>query len=148
MIIILKKLDIILGAILIVVLFFGVYLFNNKRIQIFANLDAAKIEKISISYVGGTFITTDKSQIAEIIDYLKPLKFSKRSDNSVPNETPNAGIALIDRNGHAISVMAIYGDVARVYPKENDDYTIPCGFEKDIEDLCEKYQENNKLSIE
>ncbi|AQS08722.1 hypothetical protein CLOBY_08320 [Clostridium saccharobutylicum] len=144
MIIILKKLDIIIGAILIVILFFGVYSFNNKRIRIFENLDVAKIEEISISYVGGTFITTDKSQIAEIIDYLKPLKFSKRSDNSVPNDTPDAGIALIDKNEHAISGMAIYGDVARVYPKEKDSYTIPYGFKKDIEDLCGKYEENNK----
>lgn len=125
-------------CIMLIILAIGIY--NNRQtVKLFENIDTERVDKISISYFGGTFSTEDKSQISEIMNYLKTLKFFKCSNNSVPNTTPDAVMGLKDKNGGGIG-LKIYGDVARVLPKEEDAYTIPGYFYRDIEKICEKYK--------
>ncbi|NOW29207.1 hypothetical protein DFH82_003717 [Clostridium saccharobutylicum] len=112
---------------------------NSPTVKLFENVDTESVDKISIAYIGGIFSTEDKSQISEIMNYLKTLKFSKRSNNSVPNTTPDAVMGLKYKNGGGIG-LKIYGDVARVLPKEEDAYTVEMHIYDDLEGLCKKYK--------
>ncbi|OOM11670.1 hypothetical protein [Clostridium saccharobutylicum] len=143
MIVILKKINTIISIILAIALIFvsyEIYVSNKSKVKLFENVNVENIDEISITYIGGSFSTTDKNQISEIMNYLKTLKFSKRADNNVPNTTPDAMLGLADKNGHAVIGLRFYGYVARVSPKENDDYTTPDGFYSNIEELCKKYK--------
>lgn len=112
---------------------------NRPQIRLFEGVDTDSIDEIQIGYFGGTLVTKDNKQISEIMNCLKSLKISKRSNNEVPNTTPDAEIDLIDKNG-LVTKVEIYGDVARMYPKEEHNYTISTSIYSDLEDLCKKYK--------
>lgn len=126
-------------SIILIILSIGIY-YNSTTVKLFESIDTESIDKISISYIGGTFSTEDKNQILEIMNYLKTLKFSKRSNNNVPNTTPDAMMGLVDKKGFAIIGLKFYGDVARLLPKEEDAYTIPEDLYDNLKNICKKYE--------
>lgn len=134
-----EKTGISIGLIIVILLIGIFYAWSSTKIGLFEEVDKESITEINIAYIGGTFSTNDKSQILEFMDYLQSIKVSKRSDNKVPNATPDAQIALRDNNGNFHSV-ATYGDVARIYPKEEYVYTMPTSIYSNLEDLCKKYK--------
>ncbi|AQS08738.1 hypothetical protein CLOBY_08480 [Clostridium saccharobutylicum] len=82
-------------AISIILIILAIRIYNNSQtVKLFENVDTESVDKMFIAYIGGTFSTEDKSQISEIMNYLKPLKFSKRSNNSVPNTNADAMVSL------------------------------------------------------
>ncbi|NRT59246.1 hypothetical protein B0P06_001695 [Clostridium saccharoperbutylacetonicum] len=126
-------------SIILIILTIGIYN-NSQTVKLFENVDTESVDEISIAYIGGSFSTEDKSQISEIMNYLKRLKFSKCSNNNVPNTTPDASISLIGKNQGSLRAIKIYGNVVRVYPKENDDYIVDAHIYDDLEKLCKKYK--------
>lgn len=130
-------------SIIIIIVSIVIY-HKSNTVRLFQNVDTESVGQISISYFGGNYRIKDKSQISEIMNYLKSVKFSKCSDNSVPNTTPDAVMGLTDKNGHGIIGLKIYGDVARVLPKEDDGYTVSGSIYSDLGNLCEKYEKNDK----
>ncbi|AOR25092.1 hypothetical protein [Clostridium taeniosporum] len=117
---------------------------SSTKVRIFESVDTESIDTISILYIGGIFSTEDKNDILEIMNYLKNVQFSERSNCNAPNTTPDVIIGLSDRDDHNILLLQIYGDLARVTPAQEIDYTIPDGFYREIESLCKKYEKNNK----
>ncbi|MBW6410692.1 hypothetical protein [Clostridium weizhouense] len=134
----------ILIAISIIFIIVSIRIFHSStKVKLFENIDIERVDQISISYIGGTFSTKDKSQISEIMNYLKNVQFSERSDNNAPNTTPDVLIGLSGKDNYDIPCLKIYGDLARVVPEQEHDYTIPDDFYREIESLCKKYKEAN-----
>ncbi|WP_252237280.1 hypothetical protein [Clostridium sp. ZBS17] len=117
---------------------------SSTKVRIFESVDTESIDTISILYIGGIFSTEDKNDILEITNYLKSVQFSERSNRNAPNTTPDVIIGLSDKDDHNILLLQIYGDLARVTPTQEIDYTIPDGFYREIDNICKKYKENNK----
>ncbi|WP_252235306.1 hypothetical protein [Clostridium sp. CH2] len=117
---------------------------SSTKVRIFESVDTESIDTISILYIGGIFSTEDKNDILEIMNYLKSVQFSERSNRNAPNTTPDVIIGLSDKDDHNILLLQIYGDLARVTPAQEIDYTIPDGFYREIDNICKKYKENNK----
>ena len=130
-----KKLIISICVIFVILLMAAGYvtikLINRPQIRLFEGVDTDSITEIQIGYFWGTFATKDTSQILEIMNYLKSLKISKRSNDKVPNTTPDAEIALIDENG-LVSKVQIYGNVANISEEEHN-YTISTSIYRDLE---------------
>ncbi|NFS28742.1 hypothetical protein FDF12_14970 [Clostridium botulinum] len=117
---------------------------SSTKVRIFESVDTESIDTISILYIGGIFSTEDKNDILEIMNYLKRVQFSERSNRNAPNTTPDVIIGLSDKDDHNILLLQIYGDLTRVTPAQEIDYTIPDGFYREIDNICKKYKENNK----
>ena len=113
-------------------------LINRPQIRLFEGVDTDSITEIHISYIGGIFVTKDRSQILDIMHYLKSLKLYKRSNDKVPNTTPDSGISVICENG-SVNNVEFYGDVANIRGEEHN-YTAPSSIHRDLEELCEKYK--------
>lgn len=113
-------------------------LINRPQIRPFEGVDTDSVTKIQINSVGKTIITKDKSQILDIMCYLKSLKLYKRSNGNVPNTSPDAWIIVIDENG-LVKNIDIYGGVARISPDGQDGYTVPTSLYHDLDELCKKY---------
>ncbi|NFG61469.1 UNVERIFIED_ORG: hypothetical protein B2H98_06455 [Clostridium botulinum] len=137
-----KKIFIAISIILIILLM-GVC-HNSTKVKLFENVDTESIDTITILYFGGSFSTEDKNDILEIMNYLKGVQFSERSNRNAPNTTPDVIIGLSDNNQNNILHLEVYGDLARVTPEQEIDYTIPDGFYKEIDNMSKKYRENNK----
>ncbi|NFH89597.1 hypothetical protein FDA33_05095 [Clostridium botulinum] len=130
-------------SIILIILSMGIC-HNSTKVKLFENVDIESIDQISISYIGGTFSAKDKSQISEIMNYLKNVQFSERSNRNAPNTTPDVLIGLSGKDDYDIPCLKIYGDLARVVPEQEDDYTIPDDFYREIDNICKKYKKNNK----
>ncbi|NFT93642.1 hypothetical protein FDF86_14950 [Clostridium botulinum] len=130
-------------SIILIILSMGIC-HSSTKVRIFENVDTESIDTISILYIGGIFSTEDKDDILEIMNYLKSVQFSERSNRNAPNTTPDVIIGLSDRDDHNILLLQIYGDLARVTPAQEIDYTSPDGFYREIDNICKKYKENNK----
>ncbi|WP_459480899.1 DUF5301 domain-containing protein [Clostridium saccharoperbutylacetonicum] len=139
---ILKKLSIILGLIFVFVLFFEIKVFNNTKIRLFESVDTDNISEISIFNPGASFNTDNKNDILEIMNYLKNIKLSESSNKMLPNTTPDAQIALEDKDGKTISSIAIYGNVAVLYPDDTKWYTISSAIYSDLENLDKRHKNN------
>lgn len=130
-------------SIILIILSMGIC-HSSTKVRIFESVDTESIDTISILYIGGIFSTEDKNDILEIMNYLKSVQFSERSNRNAPNTTPDVIIGLSDKDDHNILLLQIYGDLARVTPTQEIDYTIPDGFYREIDNICKKYKENNK----
>ncbi|NFT07878.1 hypothetical protein FDF26_12545 [Clostridium botulinum] len=130
-------------SIILIILSMGIC-HSSTKVRIFESVDTESIDTISILYIGGIFSTEDKNDILEIMNYLKSVQFSERSNRNAPNTTPDVIIGLSDKDDHNILLLQIYGDLARVTPAQEIDYTIPDGFYREIDNICKKYKENNK----
>ncbi len=130
-------------SIILIILSMGIC-HSSTKVRIFENVDIERVDKISIAYIGGTFTTKDKSQISEIMNYLKNVQFSERSNRNAPNTTPDVLIGLSGKDDYDIPCLRIYGDLARVVPKQEVDYTIPDDFYGEICNICKKYKEDNE----
>ncbi len=130
-------------SIILIILSMGIC-HSSTKVRIFESVDTESIDTISILYIGGIFSTEDKNDILEITNYLKSVQFSERSNRNAPNTTPDVIIGLSDKDDHNILLLQIYGDLARVTPTQEIDYTIPDGFYREIDNICKKYKENNK----
>ncbi|NFH89594.1 hypothetical protein FDA33_05075 [Clostridium botulinum] len=117
---------------------------SSTKVKLFESVDTESIDEISILYFGGSFSTEDKNDILEIMNYLKSVQFSERSNRNAPNTTPDVIIGLSDKYDHDILLLKIYDDLARVKPAQEIDYTIPDGFYQEIDNMSKKYKENNK----
>ncbi|NFG28282.1 hypothetical protein FC777_14455 [Clostridium botulinum] len=130
-------------SIVLIILSMGIC-HSSTKVKLFENVDIESIDEISILYFGGSFNTEDKNDILEIMNYLKSVQFSERSNRNAPNTTPDVIIGVSDKCDHNILLLQIYGDLARVTPEQEIDYTIPDGFYKEIDNMSKKYRENNK----
>lgn len=131
-----KKIYIISSIILIVSLSLGIFFSNNTKIKLFENVDTCNVAEINIFNPGASFNIDDENEILEIMNYLKNVKLSKNSDKTLPNTTPEAQIALEDKDGKTVSSVAIYGYVAILYPNDGEWYTISGSIYSDLENLC------------
>lgn len=113
---------------------------NSTKVKLFENVDTESIDTITILYFGGSFSTEDKNDILEIMNYLKGVQFSERSNRNAPNTTPDVIIGLSDNNQNNILHLEVYGDLARVTPEQEIDYTIPDGFYKEIDNMSKNIE--------
>ncbi|AQS08739.1 hypothetical protein CLOBY_08490 [Clostridium saccharobutylicum] len=138
MIAILKKLGIILGVILVILLIWRICTTNNTKIKLFESVDTDSIVEINIFNPRASFNTNSKNDILEIMNYLKSVNLCENSDKRLPNTTPDAQIALEDEEGKTISSVAIYGDIAILYPDDGKWYTVSGSIYSNLEELCKK----------
>ncbi|OOM11662.1 hypothetical protein [Clostridium saccharobutylicum] len=136
--VILKKTGIILGGILVILLIWRICTTNNTKVKLFESVDTDRIVEINIFNPGASFNTNSKNDILEIMNYLKSVNLCENSDKRLPNTTPDAQIALEDEEGKTISSVAIYGDIAILYPDNGKLYTVSGCIYSDLEELCKK----------
>ncbi|MBC2569859.1 hypothetical protein HGI78_21665, partial [Clostridium saccharobutylicum] len=111
---------------------------NNTKVKLFESVDTDRIVEINIFNPGASFNTNSKNDILEIMNYLKSVNLCENSDKRLPNTTPDAQIALEDEEGKTISSVAIYGDIAILYPDNGKSYTVSGCIYSDLEELCKK----------
>ncbi|OOM11672.1 hypothetical protein CLOSAC_20990 [Clostridium saccharobutylicum] len=141
MIAIFKKLNTIIGVILVMALIWGIYLnctTNNTKIKLFESVDTDSIAKICIFSPGVDSNFDNKDDILEIVNYLKSVNLCENSDKMLPNTTPDAQIALEDKERKTISSVAIYGNIAILYPDDGKWYTVSGSIYSNLEELCKK----------
>ena len=129
-------------AIIIFVAIAGMFYYDNsKKTVLLKDITSDSIEKVNISNgATGRYYRNiyDDSQIEGILEYIHVLQIKSTEENA-PNETPDVGISLVDKEGNRI-LISIYGNIVFLYPEDRypGKYRL-YGFDfDDLDEVCEK----------